>query len=369
MKVATLFSGIGAPEWALKRLGYSYECVLACDNGDIDISSKVDVKRERGVVSHFSTFKDEKEYVDDLYAKYSRKQNFVKASYLANYRDFNEKNYFLDVTLLNGLPLRGKVDILIGGSPCQSFSTVGFQRGLSDYRGNLFFEFLRLVDEIRPKVFIYENVTGIYSKKNKENWDNMWQTMMELPYSLWKASLNAQEFGIPQVRNRLFVVGFPKGFDVSTFNPKHRPLYGCMQDFLIESTKDGGLTYGKNGDLIFSKVPGVIDEKYYLTPAVLKYVLTPGTKNWATHIETDRKIARTLLSTMGNHHRAGVDNYVTVNGRLRALSERECLRLMGFTDDFKIVVSKSQMYKQAGNSMVVDVLMGLLSELRHLYLI
>ena len=72
---------------------------------------------------------------------------------------------------------------------------------------------------------------------------------------------------------------------------------------------------------------------------------------------------------MGNHHRAGVDNYVTVDGRLRALSERECLRLMGFTDDFKIVVSMPQMYKQAGNSMVVDVLMGLLSELRRLRLI
>ena len=121
--------------------------------------------------------------------------------------------------------------------------------------------------------------------------------------------------------------------------------------------------------LIYSKVPGIIDEKYYLTPAVLKYVLIPGTKNWATHIETDRKIARTLLSTMGNHHRAGVDNYVTVDGRLRVLSERECLRLMGFTDDFKIVVSMPQMYKQAGNSMVVDVLMGLLSELRRLRLI
>lgn len=62
---------------------------------------------------------------------------------------------------------------------------------------------------------------------------------------------------------------------------------------------------------------------------------------------------------MGNHHRAGVDNYVTINGELRALSERECLRLMGFTDDFKIVVNKGNMYKQAGNSMVVDVLMAL----------
>ncbi|HBX24718.1 MAG TPA: DNA (cytosine-5-)-methyltransferase, partial [Firmicutes bacterium] len=89
-------------------------------------------------------------------------------------------------------------------------------------------------------------------------------------------------------------------------------------------------------------------------------VTTPGTKNWKTNISYDREIARTLLSTMGNHHRAGVDNYVTDVGSLRALSERECLRLMGFTDDFKIVVSKAQMYKQVGNSMVVDVVMALI---------
>ena len=70
--------------------------------------------------------------------------------------------------------------------------------------------------------------------------------------------------------------------------------------------------------------------------------------------------ARTLLSTMGNRHRAGIDNYHYVNGELRMLTEREALRLMGFPDDFKIVVSRAQMYKQAGNSIVVDVLMHIL---------
>ena len=142
-----------------------------------------------------------------------------------------------------------------------------------------------------------------------------------------------------------------------------------MKDFLETSTRDGGMTYGKNGKLCFSKVPGSVDPKYILTPAVKKYVTTPGTKNWKTRIEFDRDIARTLLSTMGNHHRAGVDNYVTDIGQLRSLTERECFRLMGFTDDFKIVVKKGQAYKQAGNSMVVDVVMALFKEIYRLHIL
>lgn len=362
LNVATLFSGIGAPEWALKRLGVPYRCLLACDNGDVDISNAIDANAERKKIAAMKRFSEEKKYVDELYTQNSRRTNFVKKSYLANYPDFDEKNYFLDVTLLNGKPFRNKVDLLVGGSPCQSFSIVGHQLGLEDHRGNLFFEFVRLVDEIRPKVFIYENVSGIVSKKNAENWEKMWGVMQQLPYSLWHGILDAKNYGIPQTRNRMFAVGFyDKNYPLEErFHVVPKPLTTKMQDFLIESTEEGGFTYDANGDLVFSRKPGVIDQKYYLTPAVKRYVLTPGTKNWHTVIKTDLPIARTLLSTMGNHHRAGVDNYVTINGNIRALSERECLRLMGFTDDFKIVVAKGQAYRQAGNSMVVDVIMALL---------
>lgn len=365
LKVATLFSGIGAPEWALKRLGIPYESVLACDNGDVGLDDDVDINNERKKIALMTSFAQEKGYVDQLYVDHSRKNNFVKKSYLSNYPDFKEENYFLDVTLLNGKPLAGKVDLLVGGSPCQSFSTVGFQMGLDDFRGNLFFEFVRLVDEIKPKVFIYENVSGIRSKKNHDNWEKMWGVMNNLGYKTWTGVLNAKDYGIPQIRNRFFVVGFlNQSINIALFSPKHKKLAGLMQDFLIESTQDGGFQFDKKGDLTFSKKPGIIDPKYYLTPAVKKYVLAEGTKNWHTHIETDKTIARTLLSTMGNHHRAGVDNYVTIDGQLRSLSERECLRLMGFTDDYKIVVSMPQAYKQAGNSMVVDVIMALIEEIK-----
>ena len=93
-------------------------------------------------------------------------------------------------------------------------------------------------------------------------------------------------------------------------------------------------------------------------------MLAGGTKNFKTSTKTDLEVARPLLQSMHKMHRAGVDNYVTYKrGKIRKLTPRECLRLMGFRDSFKIDVSDTQMYRQAGNSIVVDVLIALLREM------
>ncbi len=101
-------------------------------------------------------------------------------------------------------------------------------------------------------------------------------------------------------------------------------------------------------------------EKYFLSEKVEKYVLSTGTKGFYSKPEIDLDIARPLVKTMHKMHRAGVDNYVTTEGRIRKLTPRECLRLMGFCDSFKIVVSDTQVYQQAGNSIVVDVLIHIM---------
>ena len=106
-----------------------------------------------------------------------------------------------------------------------------------------------------------------------------------------------------------------------------------------------------------------VDVQYKLLK-LKNYVLCPGTKNFMHHdAEIDLPIARALLSTQGNSHRASVNNYVTTNGRIRALTVRETYRLMGFPDSFKIVVSKAQALKQSGNSIVVDVLIAILKNI------
>ena len=106
-----------------------------------------------------------------------------------------------------------------------------------------------------------------------------------------------------------------------------------------------------------------VEEKYYLSDKVAKYVLAGGTKNFKTSTETDLDVARPLLQSMHKMHRAGVDNYVTHKGRIRKLTPRECHRLMGFKDSYKIVVCDTSAYQQAGNSIVVDVLIALLKQM------
>ena len=106
-----------------------------------------------------------------------------------------------------------------------------------------------------------------------------------------------------------------------------------------------------------------VEEKYYLSDKVRDYVLSSGTKTFKTSIKTDLEVARPLLQSMHKMHRAGVDNYVTHTGKIRKLTPKECLRLMGFRDDFTQVVSDTQMYRQAGNSIVVDVLIALLKQM------
>lgn len=348
-----------------------------------------------------------KKYVDSLYAGLE-KRNKVKQSYLANYK-IDEKDFHWNVAFLNGKQYEGQVDLFVGGSPCQSFSLVGKQRGLEDTRGTLFYEYARLIDEIKPKVFIYENVRAVISHDNGKTWKKMQEVFVELGYTFSWTVLNAKNYGIPQNRERLFVVGVRddiKG-DVSFEFPKPIPLERKMKDFLMENAPGGYflprkgvefVTMEKNLAKRFTQIDGEVQlcqkknqqfnwhgdfvfqseedatannipelEKYFLSEKVRKYVLATGTKNFYSKPKTDLDVARPLLTTMHKMHRAGVDNYVTTDGRLRKLTPRECLRLMGFSDSFQIVVSDTAMYQQTGNSIVVDVLIHIMEEILKSY--
>ncbi len=362
IKLATAFSGIGAIEQAFERLNIDYELEFACDNGDIEID--VDYDKELKKIRRMKTIQEKREYVDNLYMSNSRKHNFVKDAYLANY-SVKDNNFFYDVKLLDGNDFKNKIDLFVGGSPCQSFSIAGARGGFEDARGTLFYEYARLVKEIQPKVFIYENVYGVLTHDKGNTWKVMQNIFDELGYYYKWEILNAKDYGIPQGRRRLYVVGFKdkKEFDKFEF-PKPQKLKYTMQDFLVENVKEGNLV-NKNGKLVITeKVGEEPEEKYYLSEKLRKYVLCPGTKNFMHHdAEIDLPIARALLSTQGNTHRASVNNYVTTNGKIRALTVRETYRLMGFPDSFKIVVSKAQALKQSGNSIVVDVLIAILKNI------
>ena len=362
LKIGTVFSGIGAPEQGFERLGVDYETLFACDNGDREVD--VDYEKEFEIVKSLPTIEEKRKYVDDLYASKTKKQNYVKKSYLANYEVDND-NYFQDVRLLDGTDFKNKIDIFIGGSPCQSFSVgSATRRGFEDTRGTLFFEYCRLVNEIQPKIFIYENVFGVLKHDNGNTWKTMLNSFEDLGYHFTWKILNAKDYGIPQNRRRMFVIGFK---DVEAFEkfkfPDPVELEYTMQDFLEDNIIPGGLQ-SVNGKLtITTNEKGKPSEEYFLSDRMKKYVLTPGTKNFTRKIETDKKIAAALVKSVYNTYRAGINNYVTVGEKLRHLTIRELHRLMGFPDNYKIVVSRAQAGKQAGNSIAVDVIMGIEKEI------
>ena len=363
IRVATVFSGIGAIEFALRRMSIDHEIVFACDNGERDI--EYDADKEFIYIKNLKTIEEKHKYVEDLYSNKTRRTNFVQKSYLGNY-NCSENRFFQDIKLLDGTDFKDKVDLFVGGSPCQSFSAVGNKGGLEDARGTLFYEFARLVKEIQPKVFIYENVRNLLNIDNGKTWEKIKAIFDDLGYKYEYDVLNASDYGIPQHRRRLFVVGFKEKKEFEF--PEKKKLKKVMKDFCINNCFDGGMTFDCNGEIVLEKKPGIVDSKYTLTPLLYAYVMKSGTKNWAQAPVINLEIARTLLKTMGNRHRAGVDNYVSFDGTnnlgsVRMLTEREALRLMGFTDDFKVLVSRSQMYKQAGNSIVVDVLIAILKEI------
>lgn len=338
IRVGTSFSGIGAFEYALKRLGLKSEIVFA---GDIDSN--------------------------------------CKKTYFANY-EISEDRWHTDIHNFSAKPYKGKVDIVVGGAPCQAFSIVGEQRGFEDTRGTLFREFARIIDECKPKVFIFENVQGLFKHDKGRTWDVIKTTFEQYcGYDVHYQLLNARDYGIPQTRERLYCIGFKKPTKFLYPSPielKYR-MYDFLEDY-IESPFYDPTSHSKKlsaycedestGFNEFVFPCSEVDDKYYLSEKVAKYVLAGGTKSFKTSTKTDLEIARPLLQSMHKMHRAGVDNYVSFKkdkgvGGLRKLTPRECFRLMGFKDDFKIVVPNTAAYMEAGNSIVVDVLIAILKQL------
>lgn len=330
---------------------------------------KIDSLHHLNELKKIDSYKEKKEYVDTLY-KGNEKRNRVKTSYMENY-NCSEDHFHWDVTFLDGYQYRNNVDLFVGGSPCQSFSSLGKKRGLSDTRGTLFYEYARLVDEIQPKVFIYENVRAVLTNDCGRTWETMKDVFKQLGYNIFfthdekPSVLNAMDYGIPQSRNRIFVVGFRSDINlVNDFKfPKSKQLKHHMQDFLLDNTPEGCFLPKKELKFIKTDKKENIDEKYFLSERIKKTILSSGPDGLYGEPEIDREIALPLLSSMHKMHRAGTDNYVTTNGRIRRLTPRECLRLMGFSDDWRIVVADTPMYQQAGNSIVVDVLINILNQI------
>ena len=352
IRVGTLFSGIGAIEFALKRQGIPHTIKFA---GDID--------------------------------------KFVKQSYFANY-DISEENWHNDVIKFDATRFKGEIDLLVGGSPCQSFSVAGKMKGFDDYRGNLFYEYIRIVKECQPKVFIYENVKGILSNDKGKTWQIMSEMFNSTGYKIHSKVLNAKDYGIPQSRNRVFVVGF-KNNDVNFSFPIGEELKTTLKDYLDIAVPDKynlsekAFLFIKNKkklyDILIDSKKDDLNTSFLLNRSKTKITKKIGSvntlvagmshghpnipfiyqikiKRLVIHEKGISPILPASMGTGGNNVPI-IEKNESKEFKLRKLTPMECLRLMGFDDNFKIVVSDTQAYKQAGNSIVVNVLEKLLEQI------
>ena len=229
-------------------------------------------------------------------------------------------------------------DMLIGGFPCQPFSMMGEERGFEDARGTLFFRIAEILkykieQNEKPRVVVLENVRSLKTHNKGKTFKTILSILEnDLGYKVFYDILNTADYGIPQTRNRTYIVCFANEAADFSF-PEKMPLNSTLQD-LLETD---------------------VDDKYFLSDKILPTILSDGTGGYNAKSEIDLKIARPLCATMAKMHRACQDNYVTQNGRVRRLTPRECARLQGFNDEFVIPVSDSQAYKQFGNAVTVNV--------------
>lgn len=269
------------------------------------------------------------------------------------YANFEEIPYG-DITKINAKDVPNH-DILVAGFPCQPFSIAGVSKknsmgratGFADKtQGTLFFDVCRIIAEKRPKAFMLENVKNLKSHDKGNTWKVIKSSLEELNYSVYSGVFDGQDF-VPQHRERVLIVGFDKErygevpFEFDYKTPETKPI---LKDILFDE----------------------YDKKYILTPHLWEYLQNYAAKHKAAGngfgygMPDLNGISRTLSA---RYYKDGSEILINRGeGEIpRRLTPRECARLQGYPDDFKIVVSDTQAYKQFGNSVVVPLMSSVAS--------
>ena len=243
-------------------------------------------------------------------------------------------------------------DVLLAGFPCQPFSMMGKQKGFNDERGTLFFTIEQILNRHKPKIIVLENVRNLQTHDNGNTLARMLDILEnKLNYKIHYQVLNTADFGLPQTRRRVFMVGFWR----DEFEDK-------ADKFIFP---EGRQLEKKVFDLLDKEV----DKKYFLSKKILPTIMSHGTKNYYSKSEINLPIAKPLTATMHKMHRANQDNYYEdfenrakfedteerPISSVRRLTPNECRKLQGFPDNWKYVVSDTQLYRQFGNAVSVNV--------------
>lgn len=352
IKLLSCFSGIGAFEKALFNLNIKYELV-----------------------------------------NYIEVDRFASRAYCLIHNEDENKNLW-DITKVNEKELPD-FDLMTYGFPCQSFSIAGKRLGLKDpIKGHLFFESMRIAKEKKPKYMIAENVKGLLSDDNGETMQMIISTLNQLGYNNYFQILNAKDYGIPQNRERIFIVSIRKDIDNLSFElPEKIELKLKLQDIIETDYAPNDVSYCLDANYYKGGNLKQFEEKKRCqivitdTGASKKFQspmtnISPCLKSSRCNYEVkiiDDKFSNNrpvreyteyspCLDSMtgGNRQPKVIIEKIKHNEQIRKLTTKECFRLMGFTDqdhDKLESISNTQKYKMAGNSIVVQVLEGILKNL------
>ena len=366
MKVLSLFSGIGAFEKALTNLGIEYDLAGYCE---ID--------------------------------------KYASRSFAAIHSISEEKNLG-DITKINTEEIPTNIDLLTYGFPCQDISVAGKQKGFTDQAGEttrsgLFFEALRIIEKTKPKIAIAENVKNLISQKFKNEFDIVLDSLDKAGYNNYWQVLNAKDYSVPQNRERVFIVSVRKDIDwapgLFSF-PEPEPLTKRLID-VLETQVDAKFyitkydNIRKVNDNYFMLEGGTIGKMHdisrrvynpdYIAPTIHccgggnlepKILEPTAAAIRGRYLETGQSVQQLEISnrTLSNAVTTVQKDSLVFNPeerRVRKLTPKECFRLMGFSDaDFEKAQScnsNTQLYKQAGNSIVVPVLEKLFNKILNVF--
>lgn len=249
-------------------------------------------------------------------------------------------------------------EVLLAGFPCQPFSISGKKKGFEDTRGTLFFDICRIIDEKQPKVVVLENVKHLIHHDKKRTFKTIIQTLEDLDYNVTYKILNAKDFGLPQNRERIFIMATKNGFfRFDKLNTK-KPVY--LKDFL--DTK-GDFEYLDKEEYTLIEKPKKQDTGLIFTGYRNKNTWKNGIRPNTEHLSRVHRQPNRIYSIEGTHPTIPSQEtsgrffiYLPNEDKVRKLTLNECYRIMGFPNNFKRHPKTGEQYKQIGNSVAIPVI-------------
>ncbi|RAO95113.1 DNA (cytosine-5-)-methyltransferase [Mycoplasma wenyonii] len=269
---------------------------------------------------------------------------FAKQTYLANFGEELDG----DIQLISSSNIPNH-DVLVAGFPCQAFSKAGKKQGFKDQRGSIFFEIVRILKDKTPKSFLLENVKNLKTHNNGDTLHTILQSLENLNYHVYVFVLNAIDFGVPQKRERIYIVGF------------HKSLVKNYLDFQQPKPIVSGIKVGNILEKEFNSKYTISDQLWEGHQRRKKKNTLEGKGFGFSLFDENSQYTNTISA---RYYKDGSEILIKQEGKNpRKLTPREAARLQGFPEEFLIPVSDTQAYKQFGNSVAVPVIYSIAKEI------